>query len=421
RPVRKYYNEVKNCYIHGTSTENTQTKIRQLINHAVKTTEFYKSFDKDIALNQLPVVNKVLYKENYDKFISSQYKNAKSNRIVSTSGSTGIPFSIVQNKNKIHHNTAASIFLCSLGRYFIGMKQAFIRVWAERNQKSRFRCLLENVNMLDTAYIDNSGIETIIEQLNHKNYKSILSYASSLAAINQYLNEYPTDKKYSVQSIISQSEALPEIIRHELEEKFSCVVNSVYSNQENGIMGIQDKDGVEYYLDTSSYFFEFLRLDSDAPVGDGELGRIVVTDLYNYAFPILRYDTGDLVKYQKIDRIDSYRLIIKELFGRRVDTIFDCNGKALSPAAVARKIANLDGIKQWQIIQIDQRKYQLNINLASNSFNDREVHKHMLAFLGENAKLEIQYTDEIPVLNSGKRRTIINEYNEIAERVDDLT
>lgn len=34
-------------------------------------------------------------------------------------------------------------------------------------------------------------------------------------------------------------------------------------------------------------------MDSDEPAEPGELGRIVITDLFNYAFPILRYDNGD--------------------------------------------------------------------------------------------------------------------------------
>ncbi|MHA1280516.1 MAG: phenylacetate--CoA ligase family protein, partial [Candidatus Helarchaeota archaeon] len=389
RPVRKYFNEVKNCYINGTSTENTQTKIRQLIKHAVKTTEFYSTFDEDIALNQLPVVNKVIYKQNYDKFLSSQYKNAKSNRIISTSGSTGIPFSMVQNKNKIHHNTGAGIFLLTLGNYYIGMKQAYIRIWVERHKKTGFRCFMENVSKIDAFDLKDSGVKDFLQEIYQKKIKSILSFASSLTAINRYINNHPSALKgSSLQSITSQSEALSESVRHELAEKFSCVVKSLYSNNENGIMGIQDKDGPEYYINTSSYFIEFLRLDEDFPVKEGELGRIVVTDLHNDAFPILRYDTGDLAKHKIIRHNDRHKLIIDELFGRRTDTIFDSNGIGISPYAISSRFADLDGIKQWQLVQVDQRKYRLIINLQSNSFDEELAKKLLLQVLGENAHIE---------------------------------
>ena len=409
RPVRKYYNEVKDSFIHGTSTEYTQTKIRQLINHAVKTTDFYQSYNRYPDINQLPVMNKSLYKDHYDKFLSSKYKNAKSIRKKRTSGSTGIPFTMVQNRDKIHHNTAASIFLCSLGSYFIGMKQAFIRVWLDRNKKSRFRSILENIWMIDASKLDEKRIKTISKHLLDKNYKSVWSYALSLLAINQYLNENPAElKKSKIQSIIAQSEALPDSVRKELGEKFSCVVTSIYSNQENGIMGIQDKASMEYYIDTSSYFVEFLKLDSDVAVDEGELGRIIITDLYNYAFPILRYYTGDLAKHKITIQNGRQRLILTELFGRHTDTIFDCNGIEISPFAISSRLADLDDIKQWQLIQVGQGDYQFIINPKSKMFDEAFAKELLLQALGENAHIDIKCTGEITVLASGKRRRIVN-------------
>ena len=46
-----------------------------------------------------------------------------------------------------------------------------------------------------------------------------------------------------------------------------------------------------YTVDLYNFYIEMLSLDSDEPVKPGELGRIVVTDFYNKAFPMIRYDT----------------------------------------------------------------------------------------------------------------------------------
>jgi len=420
RPVRKYYNQVKSCYLNGTTPAYTQTRSHQLIRHAINTTRFYGSYNKDFDLNQLPVMNKNIYKENYDKFLSSQFINAKSNRIKNTSGSTGIPFEVIQDKNKILHNTAASIFLCTLGKYFIGMKQAYIRVWLAVYMKSRLSCFLENVSMIDTSNLDEMGLINIIDQIYRKKFTSIFSYASSLEAINRYMNENPSAiRKSPLKSIISMSEMLPEPVRLELSEKFSCPVKSIYSNEENGIMGIQTTEGKNYYLDTTSYIFEFLELESDTPVKEGELGRIVVTDLFNFAFPMIRYDTGDLAKYRETNQNGRKKIILEDLFGRRDDTIFDCNGNELSPFKIANEIYYLKGIKQWQFIQVDKRKYKLILNLESDRLDEGKIHKLMSQILGDNADVEIQYTEEIPVLNSGKRRTIVNKYIETTKRNTD--
>ena len=84
-----------------------------------------------------------------------------------------------------------------------------------------------------------------------------------------------------------------------LEKQFGCPVRAWYSNEENGIMGLQNEKDEGYRIDTETYYYEILKMDSDEPAEPGELGRIVITDLFNYAFPILRYDNGDTAVARK--------------------------------------------------------------------------------------------------------------------------
>lgn len=96
-----------------------------------------------------------------------------------------------------------------------------------------------------------------------------------------------------MKAIIPISETMPEPVRRTLEKQFNCPVRAWYSNEENGIMGLQNREDEGYHIDTETYYYEILKMDSDEPAEPGELGRIVITDLFNYAFPILRYDNGD--------------------------------------------------------------------------------------------------------------------------------
>ena len=123
--VRKYYEEIRDSYKKGTPVDRTQEKIRKLIAHAVRTTEFYKDFDPDTPLEKMPVMNKDAYRSHYEECQSSVYKEASDNRIMYTSGSTGTPFAMIQNRNKILHNTAASIFSGSCGRLLYRYERSF--------------------------------------------------------------------------------------------------------------------------------------------------------------------------------------------------------------------------------------------------------------------------------------------------------
>lgn len=124
--------------------------------------------------------------------------------------------------------------------------------------------------------------------------KCLVGYSSALGELSNYIQKTGKDcSRCKVKAIIPISETMPEPVRRTLEKQFDCPVRAWYSNEENGIMGLQNEDNEGYRIDTETYYYEILKMDSDEPAEPGELGRIVITDLFNYAFPILRYDNGD--------------------------------------------------------------------------------------------------------------------------------
>ena len=410
--VRKYLNEIKLDYIEGTSIKRTEEKIRKLIKHATLTTEFYRKFTMGIDINDLPIMNKNIYNANYSQFLSEEYWNAKSNRIMYTSGSTGTPFTMVQNKDKINHNTAASIFLCSLMGYFIGTKMGFPRVWVEANKKTKMQSFVKNMLMIDITQMNDEKMAEIVNTIRKRRIKILFGYASAFIEMAKYLTRNPDETvRIRLKSVITTSEVLPTSIRDELRQLLKCPVYSVYTNEENGIMAAQDSSGPNYYFDSSSYFLEILKFNSNLPAEEGELGRIVLTDLYNFAFPLIRYDTGDVAVHQVSSDGDRYKISIHGLFGRKSDIVFDSSGNQISPHAITNNMWGITGIKQWQFIQIGKKEYRIILNLINPDFNKEEIIKRILPVIGSDSRIEFSYVDEIPVLDSGKRRTIENRYN----------
>lgn len=406
-PVRKYYDNIKESYKKGTSIEKTDKKIRKLITHAIETTEFYKKFDKNVKFEDLPVVNKDTFRNHYDEFLSYVYKDAKDNRVMWTSGSTGTPFSMIQNKDKINHNTAGGIFLSAVGGYYIGMKEAFVRVWMRNVKKSKLQLFAENLIMMDSSVMDDKCLGEIVSVIKKKKVKCLIGYSSALAEISKYIDEKQIDvSDCQMKAIIPISETLSVDARKNLERQFKCHVRAWYSNEENGVMGLQNIEDEGYYIDTESYFYEILKLDSDEPAEQGELGRIVITDLYNYAFPILRYDNGDLAIAEKKENNGRFKLYLKELYGRRSDVIYDCDGHPVTP--VSTNMWNLKGVKQFRFIQEDVTRYTMMLNGDKDIIDVADVDARLRPFLGEKAEINIEFVDEIPVLNSGKRKFLEN-------------
>lgn len=170
-------------------------------------------------------------------------------------------------------------------------------------------------------------------------------------------------------------------------------------------MAIQEGNDA-YYVESSSWHIEILKLDSDEPAEDGELGRVVITDLYNYAFPMIRYDNGDtVVARHQVDEAGRYRLFFEAIYGRRSDVIFDLNGNPISPHVITNRMWETDGIRQWKFVQKGKGQYCFYINACDqHSVDERALISRFKDLFGDHVTVE--FVDEIPVLASGKRKYI---------------
>ena len=407
--IREYYDQIRYAWKEGSSVEETEKKIQDLIAHAVKTTDFYKDYPEDISLKDLPVVNKDTFRQQYDRFISSTYKDAPDNRVMCTSGSTGTPLRMIQNRDKIRHNTAGGIFLGAAAGYYIGMKEAFIRVWVNNVKKSKFQLIQENMIMMDSSRMDEQALAEMFHTIEKKKVKCLVGYSSALGELSDYIRKSGKDcSNCSVRAIIPISETMPEPVRRTLEKQFGCPVRAWYSNEENGIMGLQNEKDEGYRIDTETYYYEILKMDSDEPAEQGELGRIVITDLFNYAFPILRYDNGDTAVAVRKEKNGRFKLYLSELYGRRSDLIYDCKGNAVTPYIITNNLWDIEGVKQYRFIQEDVKDYTIWLNGNPAKMDQEEILGRIRPYLGDEARIKVEIVDEIPVLASGKRKYIEN-------------
>ena len=82
--------------------------------------------------------------------------------------------------------------------------------------------------------------------------------------------------------------------RTEIEEGFGADVVDRYGAMETGQMALQCPEGIHYHVQSENVVVEVVNADGQ-PVEPGEQGRVVVTTLHNYAFPLIRYQIDDVV------------------------------------------------------------------------------------------------------------------------------
>ncbi len=408
--VRTRFEKDLHAWKYGTSVRDEEDRIRALLRHAAETTAFYRNCDPEAPLETWPIVNKDTWRTHYEEFRSSAYPDGTPGmRLMTTSGSTGTPFTMVQDAHKVVCNTADSIFLSALGGYRIGDRIAFIRVWVDNVKKSRLQLFMENSIMMESSSLSDEAIRGMLDVIRRKGIRVITGYASALGEISRYIDRTGMDLSgFRVQAILPISESMPSPVRERLSAQFGCPVRSYYSNEENGIMGIENRRNESYYINSESYHYEILNMESNEAVPDGTVGRIVITDLTNYAFPVIRYDNGDSASARRTVRGDRYRLVLESLYGRRSDMLYDTSGAAVTPYVVTNNLWDVEGVRQYQFLQTGEKEYELRLNGDRGVMDVENMLGRIRPALGEDALIRVTYVDEIPVLASGKRKYIEN-------------
>lgn len=378
--------------------------LKELLVHASQTVPFYKNYVGCSDLIDFPVVNKSVLRENLKSHLSTSYKKGDLTH-TTTRGSTGTPFTIYFDKRKRLRHTAALMYWNEKAGAPLGQRMYYLRVWNKMNRKGRLTQLIENIIPVEVSHFDDNECSDLFTRIkSHRGPVSILGFSSAITELARRGN----GKIKNLKSIIAMSEHLSESVRQSARVQFGCPIVARYSNMENGFIAQQYDERGGYLINNADFIVEILKMDADKPAAEGEKGRIVVTDLFNYAMPFIRYDTGDI---GSMIREDNGSLVLNTIDGRKADVIFDTSGNILSSHVITNSLWMFTEIVQFQFVQTGESCYKIRINMGGKPFNrERELTLMLLKYLGENATLITEYVDEVPVLNSGKRRYIINEY-----------
>ena len=172
-------------------------------------------------------------------------------------------------------------------------------------------------------------------------------YASVLKLFIEYCEKNHKDlSKIDLNGIVVTSESITEDARSRASKMFNCTVLSRYSSLETGIIAHQCPDGSSFHVNRANYHVELLDLNSNKPAEENEFGRVVVTDLYSYGMPLIRYDIGDIAKWS-IKECPCGRKgpSFSEIGGRLTDNLIDDKGELISWGVVNTIIWKYEEIK----------------------------------------------------------------------------
>lgn len=407
--ISKPYKDIERIINGGYEGEKqADVYLDNLLNHAVNTTKHYEKYKGYKSLNDFPVITKKDLKNDYEGFLSDKY--TKDDLIkVYTSGSYGTPFTFYLTKEKKARQTAEVIYFSKWAGYNIGIKHAYFRGVMN---KSKIKLIMQNEHYIFARVIDNEWMKSTRETLKKKKNKILIDFPSAISTIAQYCHDQgDTSNDFSIIGVITSSEPLFDNQRKIIESTFGCNCLSRYATEELGVLAHECSKLKKHHINTASYKIEILNLDNDEPAKEGEVGRIIVTDLFSYAMPLIRYETGDLGILGKDCPCGLEGPVIESLQGRSSEVVYSTNGTKILPFFIEDIMEDYTDIIQYQFVQNDEKDYSLKVvNTKDAEFDIEKAINYIKHWMGEDAIVNVEFVDHILMLDSGKRPYVINNY-----------
>lgn len=146
--------------------------------------------------------------------------------------------------------------------------------------------------------------------------------------------------------------------RKVVQEVFACDPIDIYSSSELGDIGWQCRRRDGFHLNADRVYVEFLR--DGRPVEDGERGEVVVTQLYRYSMPLIRYRLGDVAVPRQAPCACGIRLpMMERLEGRTLNVVPLPNGRWFIGFLVI--MAEFPEVEKFQVVQKALDEFQISV------------------------------------------------------------
>jgi phenylacetate-CoA ligase len=156
-------------------------------------------------------------------------------------------------------------------------------------------------------------------------------------------------KPVRLKALLSFADRPPEDLATLARAEWNVPVHDTYSASEFGTLALQCPEHGALHIQSESVFVEILRDDGTA-CAPGETGRVIVTDLHNFAMPLIRYDVGDYAEAGGPCACGRGLPTLARIAGRATAMAVDPTGRRYWPL-LSPKFWDDSGITQRQLIQ----------------------------------------------------------------------
>lgn len=298
--------------------------------------------------------------------------------------------------NHIENGAELKLFSSIAGA---GISGRVVQTLVMKNKIPLERQKKNNVFYVYFDYLDDSSCNRILKEIEELNPKVIIGMAYVLEAVANYIVKNNLKSSIHPKGVISTCQAITEKTRGIIQDYYSAPVYSRYRCEEVGLIAMEDWGGYGFRVNE----LEILKMNEDVPVSEGEIGRIIITDYFNYVFPFIRYDIGDLGSYKITN---DGKMYLSEVVGKADELLYTSDGKLCSTTMYRSFMKKCLTVDQYQIIQHTYHDFEMILNTIDHSLEE-SITEEMRNIFGQDIRIIFKYVDHIPTLTSGKTRISI--------------
>jgi phenylacetate-CoA ligase len=429
-PVIKYYKEFMETqwWPYEKLLEIQLEQLQRLIHFSYEYVPYYRHLFDSISLKpndikslqdlqKLPILTKRIIKEHWDEITPKNLETLKYTH-GSTGGSTGEPLQYVMSYEDYVRGTALLYRGWSYGGYRLGDKMATIAgsslISSRRSSlENRTITLLRNIRSYSSYGMSDETLIRYVRSLNEFKPEFLRGYASSLYILASFIRDKGLTINFCPRGVFTTAEKILEPQRRVIEEVFITNVFDTYGLNDGGVSAYECEKHCGMHIDMERAILEVV--DENGHQVFDKPGKILATTLYNYAFPFIRYDTGDIGMITRSKCSCGRDLpLLKELVGRTTD-VLTVKGRKVGSPVLTVLFGKFD-IEQYQIIQEwDESLICRIVKGPMYSKDDEEfIRRSLISHVGP-VDIAFEYVSSIEPYGGNKHKFIIDKRGDARE------
>ena len=313
------------------------SKLEEMLKYVSEHNEFYKNRIREygikdpLDINQWPILTRKELQENRYSMFSDGYMSKYFNqqlRRQSSSGSSGVPVNVYWDY-KDWYASNLSLWRKRLQWYGIHPSDKYVmftlNAYNVKSDDKTVYYIIEPANVLsiNVSLIHNeSGYEKLVDIINDFEPKWL--YIQPFV-LNRLIQAYKRAEKIppkTIKYIETVGELLSSDLRRRTIEFFNVPLANMYGSEEmNGIA----YECPEHHMHV---------LQDNVYIEATDNGEAIITNLNNWAMPLIRYNQGDIISIQTLDSSPENTKILSNIWGRKIQEVtyggFSVNAFAFS-------------------------------------------------------------------------------------------